>query len=364
MITTDTQAFGSVMLDLTGYEITAEEKELLQHPAVGGVIYFSRNYHDQAQLQALVKSTRAASRQPLLLAVDHEGGRVQRFRHQFTHVPAMGQLWPAAADARIQQRVVASEAHDQLSVAQAIATEMAWLMASEVLAHDIDFSFAPVADVWGCCDVIQNRAFHADAEPVIAMVSAFAKGMHQAGMKTTGKHFPGHGSVKEDSHLELPIDRRSQAAIEALDLKVFRQLAAQGALDAVMPAHVVYPAFCDKAAGFSRFWLQQVLRQQMQFDGVIFSDDLGMAGAHQAGNYQQRAAQAFAAGCDMVLVCNDRAGAVEVIDTLAPAYYQHSSARLARLKHHTSLSWSELCHQPRHQAAVALAADIWQTQQR
>lgn len=334
---------GSVMLDLKGPEISAEEKEILAHPAVGGVIYFTRNYHDKAQLKHLVQQTRAASPQPLLLAVDHEGGRVQRFKSEFTLLPAMGQIWPASAT---------------LTTAQQHATEIAWLMAVEVLAQDIDISFAPVADIWGACDVIRNRAFHTKPELVVELVTAFAKGMRQAGMITTGKHFPGHGSVKEDSHLVLPIDGRSRAEIEALDLAVFRQLQQRGVLDALMPAHVVYPAFCEKAAGFSSYWLQQVLRQEMQFDGVIFSDDLGMKGAHQAGSYQQRAEAALSAGCDMVLVCNDPSGAVEVLDTLPQHYWQHSSPRLTRLKHRSNWTDAQLLQSPRYQAAVELAARI------
>jgi beta-N-acetylhexosaminidase len=332
------------MLDLQGPEISAEEIELLDHPAVGGVIYFTRNYQDKAQLRELVRRTRAASRNPLLLAVDHEGGRVQRFRSEFTLVPAMGQILPGA--------------DGDLTLAKQYATEMAWLMAMEVLTQDIDISFAPIADVWGVCDVIRNRAFSAVPTEVIALVSAFAKGMHAAGMKTTGKHFPGHGSVKEDSHLQLPVDNRSREAIEALDLHIFRELSKVGALDAVMPAHVVYPAFCDKAAGFSDYWLQTVLREQMRFDGVVFSDDLGMAGAHQAGTYQQRAEAALGAGCDMILVCNDRKGAVEVLDTLPQAFWHHSSDRLARLKHHNTTTEAQLVQSPRYREAIELAAQL------
>jgi beta-N-acetylhexosaminidase len=335
---------GSVMLDLVGPEISQEEKELLAHPAVGGVIYFTRNYHDKAQLKELVRQTRLASKTPLLLAVDHEGGRVQRFRPEFTLLPAMGQIWPGA--------------NQDLALASSYATEIAWLMAVEVLAQDIDISFAPVADIWGVCDVIRNRAFHSDPTKVVTLVQAFAKGMHDAGMKTTGKHFPGHGSVKEDSHLELPVDRRSRDEIEQLDLKVFRDLQQLAALDAVMPAHVVYPAFCDKAAGFSKYWLQQVLRKEMAFDGVIFSDDLGMKGAHQAGSYQQRAEAALSAGCDMILVCNDRAGAIEVLDTLPEQYWQHSSERLGKLKHRSNVTEQQLAQSPRYLAAVELAARL------
>jgi len=336
------------MLDLQGPEITQEEIELLDHPAVGGVIYFTRHYQDKKQLQELIRQTRAASRNPLLLAVDHEGGRVQRFRPGFSLVPAMGQIFPGAGG--------------DVGKAQQYATEMAWLMATEVLAQDIDVSFAPVADVWGVCDVIRNRAFHADPDIVIQLVDAFCQGMHQAGMKTTGKHFPGHGSVKEDSHLALPVDNRSRDEISALDLYVFSELCKRQALDAVMPAHVVYPAFCDKAAGFSEFWLKDMLRQQLAFDGVIFSDDLGMAGAHQAGNYQQRAQAALSAGCDMILVCNDRKGAIEVLDTLPTEFWQHSSNRLARLKHRSTFTDADLAVSSRHRAAVALAEQLRQVE--
>lgn len=290
----------AVMIDFAGYELSPEEREMLAHPAVGGVIYFSRNFADPEQLQELVRQTRAAARNPLILAVDHEGGRVQRFRQGFSAIPAMYRLQSCADDPA-----------EVLTCAQ----ELAWLMAAEVLAFDIDISFAPVLDVRGVSEVIGDRAFADHAEQIIPLARAFIKGMHQAGMKATGKHFPGHGSVAADSHINVPIDERTLAEIEQVDLPVFKELA--GSLDAIMPAHVIYPKVSDQPAGFSSRWLQDILRQQLQFKGIIFSDDLAMAGAKVAGSMADRAHAALDAGCDMVLACNDRQGAEQVIDAVA-----------------------------------------------
>src|SRR5690606_8353818 len=260
-----------------------------------------RNYHDPKQLMELVRQTRAAARNPLILAVDHEGGRVQRFREGFSAIPAMADILKRAAND-----------DEALHWAQ----ELGWLMAAEVLAMDIDLSFAPVLDVNGISEVIGDRAFAEQAQGIIPVARAFIRGMHQAGMKATGKHFPGHGSVRADSHIEIPIDERSWEAIRDTDLPPFVELAS--CIDAVMPAHVIYPAVDDKPAGFSSYWLQDILRAQLQFKGVIFSDDLGMAGATVAGSMPERAHAALDAGCDMVLVCNDRAGAIEVIKAIEP----------------------------------------------
>lgn len=289
----------AVMIDLSGYELTAEERDLLAHPLVGGVILFSRNYHNQEQLLELIRQTRAAARNPLIIAVDHEGGRVQRFRNGFSAIPAMADILQKA-----------SNHQEALQWAQ----ELGWLMAAEVLAMDIDLSFAPVLDINGISEVIGDRAFAGNAQDIIPIARAFVRGMHQAGMKATGKHFPGHGSVRADSHFEIPIDERSWEEIRDTDLPPFVELA--NCIDAVMPAHVIYPAVDEKPAGFSQYWLQDILRAQLQFKGIIFSDDLGMAGATVAGSMAERAYAALDAGCDMVLVCNDRAGAIEVIAAL------------------------------------------------
>lgn len=288
------------MLDLMGQTLNDDERELLRHPQVGGVILFSRNIVDMAQVQALTASIRA-ERPGLLLAVDQEGGRVQRLRQGFTRLPPMyrfGQLW-----------------QDDTGAAAALARDCGWLMASEVLACGLDFSFAPVLDLHtGLSEVIGDRAFSHDIDILVALATAFMQGMHEAGMATTGKHFPGHGSVEADSHLELPIDRRPLAQIREQDMVPF--VRCMPVMDAVMPAHVIYEAADSNCAGFSPFWLQEILRAELAFDGVIFSDDLVMAAAAAAGDMAQRAQQALNAGCDMLLVCNNRQAALQVLNTL------------------------------------------------
>ncbi|WP_116472781.1 beta-N-acetylhexosaminidase [Zobellella maritima] len=289
---------GPFILDLQGCELDAEEKELLAHPTLGGVIFFSRNYHDSPQLQALVKAIRRIN-PGLLLTVDHEGGRVQRFRRGFFPLPAPGKIAALAGQDR-----------------QSLLEDCGWLMAAELLAHDIDLSFAPVLDLERGSEVIGDRSFGQDPEPVIANASAYIRGMGQAGMKTVAKHFPGHGSVRADSHTESPVDPRELADIEQADLVPFSRLIAAGMIDGIMPAHVIYEAVDPQPAGFSPFWLKQVLRQKLGFGGLIFSDDLTMEGAAVAGDYPERARQALAAGCDLLLACNNRTGAVKIIDSL------------------------------------------------
>ncbi len=305
------------MLDLKGSSIVPEEREILCHPAVGGVILFSRNYESPEQLAELVARIHSLRVPHLLVAVDHEGGRVQRFREGFTRLPA------AARYGRIygQDRRRARE----------LAQAGGWLMAAELRAVGVDFSFAPVLDLHrGVSRVIDDRAFHSHPEAVADLARAFMKGMQQAGMAGVGKHFPGHGSVEADSHLALPVDPRPATDIQGEDMLAFERLIHYG-LPAVMPAHVVYPAVDSRPAGFSGIWLRTILRDQLGFQGAVFSDDLSMAGAAAAGAPLDRAHIALAAGCDMALVCNDPAGAAQVVQGLESYENPVAQARLARM---------------------------------
>jgi len=309
---------GSLMLDLIGVELSAEERELLQHPMTGGVILFTRNYEDKQQLTELVQQMRAVSQQPLLIAVDHEGGRVQRFRPEFSRLPPLGEF------GAIYQ--------EQPEKALQLAEKAAWLMAIELRELAIDFSFAPVLDLdYGVSEVIGDRSFGRDPNRVVSLASAYIKGMKAAGMAATGKHFPGHGAVVADSHLAIPEDKRSEAEIWQDDIQPFIQLHQQGQLDAIMPAHVIYSQLDQQPAGFSAYWLQTILRQKIGFEGVIFSDDLSMEGASFAGGYTERAEAALAAGCDMILACNHRAGAIEILDQVRHKPTLEQSQRLQRM---------------------------------
>lgn len=323
----DATAIGPLMIDIEGVELSEEDRQLIANPLVGGLILFSRNYTNPDQLKQLIASVRELKPQ-LLIAVDHEGGRVQRFRSDFTRIPAMARL------GKYYDLLNQTEQGD-CNEALKLSADIGWLLASELIDYDIDFSFAPVLDIdYGVSEVIGDRAFHTDPKIATALCQAFIEGMREAGMASTGKHFPGHGFVAADSHLEIPVDPRALADIIETDATVFGSLI-RGGLDAIMPAHIIYEQIDPNAAGFSNFWLQTILREQMQFEGVIFSDDLGMAGAAAAGDYQQRAQAALDAGCDMVLVCNDRDGANKVLAYLkeqALSKPQAFSERLTRMK--------------------------------
>ena len=315
-------ALGPVMVDLEGTRLTTEERELLCHPNVGGVILFARNHVDADQLAALTAEIHALRDPHLLIAVDQEGGRVQRFRTGFTRLPPMARLG--------ERHDVSPEAADQE------ARTLGWLLAAELLAVGVDLSFAPVLDLQrGISAVIGDRALHTDAEVVARLGAALVQGMGEAGMAAVGKHFPGHGSIAPDSHHEQPVDERPRAELMRDDVVPFARLAQQG-LAGVMPAHVVYPAVDRVPAGFSSVWLNDILRGELGFGGAVFSDDLSMAGAGTDRACAERASQALEAGCDMVLVCNHRAGAIETVEALPRCDRPMTVARLMRMHGHAA----------------------------
>jgi beta-N-acetylhexosaminidase len=310
---------GPVMLGVEGEALTAADCRRLRDPRVGAVILFARNYVSPAQLRALTASIKQIRNPPLLIAVDHEGGRVQRFRDGFSAIPPMRELG-ARYDA-------------DRPAALAEAQRCGRLIADELGAFDVDFSFTPVLDLdRGVSEVIGHRAFHADPHAVSALAAALCRGLHAGGMSTVGKHFPGHGHVEADSHQALPVDPRPFAEIEAADLVPFVELTRVRALDAIMPAHVLYPAIDGQPAGFSARWLREILRRRIGFDGMIFSDDLEMAGAHGAGDIVARAELALAAGCDMVLACNDFAAMDELLRRWRPSAPETLARRVDEMR--------------------------------
>jgi len=310
-------SLGPVMLDLVGTSISQEEKEMLRHPQTGGVILFTRNYESPQQISALIDEIHALRSPHLLVAVDHEGGRVQRFRDGFTHIPAAAEYGRAYAQSKKQGKL--------------LAQQCGWLMAAECRAVGVDMSFAPVLDMGlGLSGVIGDRAFHGKPEVVAELAHSFMQGMQQAGMAATGKHFPGHGCVREDSHTAQPVDTRPLQDIMLQDVLPFERMMHFG-MAAVMPAHVVYSSVDNKPAGYSRIWLQQILRKQLNFQGVIFSDDLSMQAAGVAGNFADRAHSALQAGCDMVLVCNHTQAAQQVLTSLEDYLNPASQMRLIRM---------------------------------
>ena len=282
------EPLGPLLIGLSGLEVTAEEHDWLCHPSVGGVVLFTRNYQDLTQLSELTASIADTGGRGLLICVDHEGGRVQRFRDGFTRLPPLAVLGKIYANSP--------------SMAMDFAYRHGRVMATELLLCGVDLSFAPVLDIGDRSIVIGDRAFSADTTAIIELSSAYIAGMHDAGMVATGKHFPGHGSVEADSHTHDVCDQRSFEEIEQTDLKPFAALG--GKLDALMMAHVLYPEVDSSPAGYSPFWIRKVLRQKLAFQGTVFSDDLGMFAAKVAGGLAERVRISLQAGCDAALVCD------------------------------------------------------------
>ena len=330
---------GPLMVGIEAAELDQCERELLLHPCVGGVILFSRNYRCPAQLRALCDSIHSLRRPPLLVAVDQEGGRVQRFRGGFTVLPSAARY---------------GELYDRSpGLACRAARAGGLVMAAELRACGVDFSLAPVLDLdRGTSTVIGDRAFHHDPDAVTELARAFLDGMRDGGSVGVGKHFPGHGGVSADSHYTLPVDGRPYQDIRLADLVPFERLAASG-LAGVMPAHVVFECVDSDPAGFSRRWLQGILRGVLGFQGIIFSDDLDMAAAAVGGNHVERSRAALDAGCDVVLVCNDRQAALSVVDGLEIAANPVRNARLATMHGHGAGTYEELSSSLDHRRAVA-----------
>ncbi|TXK95641.1 beta-N-acetylhexosaminidase [Methylococcaceae bacterium HT1] len=285
-------AIGPIMIDITGTTLSQYDKEKIAHPNTGAIILFASNYESPRQISELNQQIKSARSGPIFIAVDQEGGRVQRFQNGFTRLP------PAAAYADEPE----------------LTEDAGWLMAAELLTLGVDFSFAPVLDIdCGVSQIIGNRSFSQDPEQACQLASSYRKGMRSAGMAAIGKHFPGHGAVALDSHLALPVDDRDFDSLYHKDILPFKQLINEG-LEGIMPAHVVYPAIDELPAGFSAIWINEILRKQLGFNGTVFSDDLSMEGAAAVGDFTERAKLARQAGCDMILVCNNESAAEQVLE--------------------------------------------------
>ena len=308
---------GPLMVDVAGLELTPEDRDVLRHPLVGSVILFTRNYGDSAQLARLVADIHAVRHPALIVGVDQEGGRVQRFRPGFSLLPSL--------------RRIGHEFDLDAKHGVTLARSMGWLMAAELRAHGVDLSFAPCVDIdYGVSEVIGDRAFHSKPESVAQLALAYMAGMKDAGMAATAKHFPGHGAVVADSHQSLPVDRRDWNALSD-DVQPYRRLIANG-LPGIMVAHVLFPAVDPAPASLSRRWIQNALREELRFEGAVFTDDLSMGGAAEFGDIVVRAKAALAAGVDVLPVCNDRASVTRLLDNLEFEVEPTAHLRLVRMR--------------------------------
>ena len=334
---------GSLIVDVPGKELDPEDREVLAHPLVGGLILFTRNYESPEQLVELIRQVHQIRTPSLAVCVDQEGGTVQRFRTGFTRLPAA--------------RALGGLYRKDREHAYRVCTHMGWLMAAELRAVGIDISFAPVVDLdWGTSEVIGGRAFHREPYIVSELASRYIAGMHKAGMKSVIKHFPGHGHVHEDSHKDMPVDRRSFQEIRGGDLVPFDHLAT-AYNEGLMTAHVIFPEVDKVPVTFSHEWLQHVLRGQMNFSGVVFSDDLNMHAAHLHEDIESRVRAAFQAGCDVALLCNNRPAVIEVLEHLKEYRNPVASLRLFRMRGAPEVeSFQELRQMPMWKEAVELAA--------
>ena len=321
------KSLGRLMTSLEGISLTLKDKKLLLNKHGGGIVLFSKNFESQSQIHSLCSEIRSV-KENIIIAVDHEGGRVQRFKNEFTVLPSMQDLGDYALEKNNLE----------------ICHEIGWLMASELAASGIDISFAPVLDVdRKTSSIIGNRAFSDDPNLLIKLAGTFINGMNEAGMQATGKHFPGHGAVFEDSHISEPVDIRSYKKLLEIDLKPFIEL--QNNLSAMMTAHITFPKVDDICVSFSDIWIKKILKEKLAFEGIVFSDDLSMKGA---GDFSigEKALKSIKAGCDMILVCNDYDGTMDVIDTFEKNDVQ-MSAKIKDLKNSADINWNDLENQDR-----------------
>ena len=319
--------FGKLMTDIEGASLTPQDKELISSKHVGGIILFSKNFESQSQIRSLCTEIRSVKKN-IIIAVDQEGGRVQRFKNEFCTLPSMQELGDYAIK------------NNNLEICH----EVGWLMASELAASAIDISFAPVLDVdRDTSSIIGNRAFSNDPDLLIQLARKFINGMNEAGMQATGKHFPGHGGIFEDSHLLEPVDPRSFEKLLANDLQPFIEL--KDSLAAVMTAHIAFPKIDSDCVSYSNIWIKEILRKKLTFDGIVFSDDLSMKGAGN-GSMGEKALKSIKAGCDVVLVCNDNIGTLDVIDAFEKNDVQ-TSTKIQILQNSAHIDWNDLKSQDR-----------------